>query len=616
MKHVCLKTGTRILSGILSMSMMAGILSMPVLANEPDTYRPVNDLKFTSNIKMNTEMGTEEDGSTATDNTVQEREPDSNENVSSSQNTVDSSASETTEQQTSGELKSEMTYSSDKTSVTLHMEYSDSTKSLGLTEDSSEFYKDVFEKKLLVQNASSKNILDFTASSNGVYCFDVDIKDDKGTVIDTQQVRFKILDIAVAENEKVQEDENAVAPASVQTNSTVQASHDSKSLGVSYTSNGSYTWTIPSEIDLNKQDTLTVSATKINEEANASLKISVKSENGFNMKSSSGRMGAYRITKDGNQIVNNSIVLETTSTGTTTADLKFTANPANFMTADTYNDTLTFKAQNGYATGTVLEIEGMKFIVMSQTDDDTYMLIDGESIGNIQYQPNVDSDGNYKVGTYETPDEKRPDGQYSNTYEGSYIDNYLENTWYKQLPEKLQNAIQATDIKQAAYNNTSSNPKWKWYDPKGGNNGDWYYNEGTDESPNWVIYYKADIPDDAQGAYPLNCWKYSEKGYNNTAYNTITRHVFLPSVEEVSNLVDLNNANKVYNFLKGTNNSVNHMWFRDSNSSSPRYAMSLYYHIRSMHTGNVAGTWIGVRPAFTVDLSTVSVSVVDSVNYK
>lgn len=616
MKHVCLKTGTRILSGILSMSMMAGILSMPVMANETDTYKPVNNLKFTSNIKMNTEMETEEDGSTATDNTVQESEPASNENVSSSQTTVDSSASETTEQQTSGELKSETTYSSDNTSATLHMEYTDSGKTLELTEDSSEFYKDVFDKKLLVQNDSSKNALDFTANSNGVYCFDVNVKDDKGTVIDTQQVRFKILDIVEAENEEVQQDENSVAPASVQTNSTVQASHDSKSLGVSYTSNGSYTWTIPSEIDLNKQDTLTVSATKINEEANASLKISVKSENGFNMKSSSGRMGAYKITKDGNQIVNNSVVLETTSSGTTTADLKFTANPATFMTSGTYNDTLTFKAQNGYATGTVLEIEGMKFIVMAQTDDDTYMLIDGESLGNMQYQPNVDSDGNYKVGTYEEPNEKRPDGQYSNTYEGSYIDNYLENTWYKQLPEKLQKAILATDIKQAAYNNTSSNPKWRWFDPNGGSNDDWYYNEGTTENPKWVIYYKANIPEDEQGAYPLNCWKQSEKGYNNTTYNTISRHVFLPSVEEVTNLVDLNNANKVYNFLKGTNNSVNHMWFRDSCSSSPRYAMILYYNIRSMYNDNVTITWIGVRPAFTVDLSTVSVSVVDSVNYK
>lgn len=589
---------------------------MPVLANEPDTYRPVNDLKFTSNIKMNTEMEAEDDGSTATDNTVQESEPASNENVSSSQTTVDSSASETAEQQTSGELKSETTYSTDNTSATLHMEYTDSGKTLELTEDSSEFYKDVFNKKLLVQNDSSKNALDFTANSNGVYCFDVNVKDDKGTVIDTQQVRFKILDIVDAKNEEVQQDENAVAPASVQTNSTVQASHDSKSLGVSYTSNGSYTWSIPSEIDLNKQDTLTVSATKINEEANASLKISVKSENGFNMKSSSGRMGAYKITKDGNQIVNNSIVLETTSSGTTTADLKFTANPANFMTSGTYNDTLTFKAQNGYATGTVLEIEGMKFIVMSQTDDDTYMLIDGESLGNIQYQPNVDSDGNYKVGTYETPNEKRPDGQYSNTYEGSYIDNYLENTWYKQLPEKLQKAILTTDIKQAAYNNTSSNPKWRYFDPNGGTSYDWYYNEGTTENPKWVRYDKANYPEDAQGAYPLNCWKYSEKGYNNTTYNTISRHVFLPSVEEVSNLVDLNNANKVYSFLKGTNNSVSHMWFRDSYTSSPRYAVILPYDIRSMNYSYVTYPWLGVRPAFTVDLSTVSVSVVDSVNYK
>lgn len=616
MKHICLKTGTRILSGILSMSMMAGVLSMPVMANETDTYKPVNDLKFTSNIKMNTEMETEEDGSTATDNTVQESEPASNENVSSSQNTEDSSASETTEQQTSGELKSETTYSTDNTSATLHMEYTDSDKTLELTEDSSEFYKDVFDKKLLVQNDSSKNALDFTANSNGVYCFDVNVKDDKGTVIDTQQVRFKILDIVEAENEEVQQDENAVAPASVQTNSTVQASHDSKSLGVSYTSNGSYTWTIPSEIDLNKQDTLTVSATKVNEEANASLKISVKSENGFNMKSSSGRMGAYKITKDGNQIVNNSIVLETTSSGTTTADLKFTANPANFMTSGTYNDTLTFKAQNGYATGTVLEIEGMKFIVMCQTDDDTYMLIDGESLGNIQYQPNVDSDGNYKVGTYETPDEKRPDGQYSNTYEGSYIDNYLENTWYKQLPEKLQKAIQTTDIKQSSYKDFASNPKWRWFDPNGGSNNNWYYNEGTTENPKWVVYHKAKYPDDAQGAYPLNCWKQSEKGYNNTTYNTISRHVFLPSVEEVSNLVDLNNANKIYSFLKGTNNSLYHMWFRDSYSGSPRFALGLYYFSRSMNSYTVTGTWFGVRPAFTVDLSTVSASVVDSVNYK
>lgn len=265
-----------------------------------------------------------------------------------------------------------------------------------------------------------------------------------------------------------------------------------------------------------------------------------------------------------------------------------------------------------YSAGTVLNIEGSDYIVMGQTEDGNYRLISGTNIGDMQYQPNVDSDGNYKVGTYEIPDEKRPDGQNSNTYEGSYIDNYLENTWYKQLPDKLQKAIQATDIKQVAYNNTSSNPKWRW------SGTDWYYNEGTTENPKWVIYNKANIPDDAQGAYPLNYWKYSEKGYNYATYNTISRHVFLPSVEEVSNLVDLNNANKVYNFLKGTNNSLYHMWFRDSNSSSPRSTVYLIYADRSMDssTGYVTYDWVSVRPAFVINLSKIDYTVTGSVNYK
>lgn len=269
-----------------------------------------------------------------------------------------------------------------------------------------------------------------------------------------------------------------------------------------------------------------------------------------------------------------------------------------------------------YKTGTILNIEGSEYIVMGQTEDGNYRLISGTNIGNIQYQPNVDADGNYKVGTYETPNETRPDGQYSNTYEGSYIDSYLENTWYKQLPEKLQKAIQATNIKQSAYNKVSSNPKWRWFDPNGGENNDWYYNEGTTENPKWVRYDKANYPEDAQGAYPLNCWKYSGKGYNNTTYNTISRHVFLPSVEEVSNLVDLNNANKVYDFLKGTNNSVYHMWFRDSKANSPCLAMSLSYDPLSMDNINVLATWVGVRPAFVIDLSKVNYTVTGTINSK
>lgn len=561
---------------------LASTIVTPVNAQQNETYNPVRDLQFTS------EMNTDESYiSTASEESV--------------------------------ELKSDVKYNEDKSSATMTITAPEGYV-LSLSDDWKASYKTFLDDGTIVLQNENTNTVSITTNIKAIYRLEVNVK-DKDNTLTTQNIDFQTLDIVNVQSDEQQEEETNVAdsPAgevnSRTVNSSVQTSHDSKSLGVSYTGTDSYVWSIPSEINLNNQDTLTVSATKANEEANASLKIVVSSENGFNMKSDTGRTGAYKITKDGNQITNNSTILETTSSGTSTADLKFTANPANFMTAEKYNDTLTFKAQNGYAIGTVLEIEGMKFIVMGQTDDDTYLVIDGESIGNMQYQPNVDSDGNYKVGIFETPNVKRADGQYSNTYEGSYIDNYLENTWYKQLPEKLQKLILTTNIKQVSYDNLQGS-KWKYFDPNGGSSNEWYYNEGTTENPNWVIYTKANIPDDAQGAFPLNRWRYSEKGYNNTTYNTISRHVFLPSVEEVSNLVDLNNANKVYNFLKGTNNALYHMWFRDSNFSSSHSAVLLDYSSHSMHEINVTCTWFGVRPAFAIDLSKVSATVVDTVKYK
>ena len=562
---------------------LASTIVTPVNAQQNETYNPVRDLQFTS------ELNTDESHiSTASEESV--------------------------------ELKSDVKYNEDKSSATMTITAPEGYV-LSLSDDCKASYKTFLNDGTIVLQNENTNSINVTTNYKNIYRLEVNVK-DKDNTLTTQNIDFQALDIVSVQSDVQQEEETNVAdsPAgevnSRTVNSTVQTSHDSKSLGVSYTGTDSYVWSIPSEINLNNQDTLTVSATKANEEANASLKIVVSSENGFNMKSDTGRAGAYKITKNGNQITNNSTILETTSSGTSTADLKFTANPANFMTAEKYNDTLTFKAQNGYMTGTVLEIEGMKFIVMGQTDDDTYMLIDGESLGNIQYQPNVDSDDNYKVGIFETPNVKRADGQYSNTYEGSYIDNYLENTWYKQLPEKLQKAIHAIDIKQSAYTKVSANPKWKYFDSNGGSNTDWHYNEGTAENPKWAIYYMANFPDDAQGAFPLNCWKYSENGYNNTTYNIISRHVFLPSVEEISNLVDLNNANKVYSFLKGTNNSLCHMWFRDSDSSSPCHAMDLPYDPRSMCNYGVTHPWIGVRPAFTIDLSKMDYTVTGTVNYK
>lgn len=274
--------------------------------------------------------------------------------------------------------------------------------------------------------------------------------------------------------------------------------------------------------------------------------------------------------------------------------------------------------------GDILEIGGKKYIVVAQTENDTYELISGESIGNIQFQPNQDSSGNYyDIGKWNENDlpNNRHDGQNSNVYEDSYIDKYLESTYYNSLPEELKKAIVATQIKQASYTNTGSNSKWSYLtkdtnpaSPDGTSN--WFYNEGTSENPKYVRWDKVTVPDGEGGIYPLKYWTKKEKGYGGQSYNTITRHVYLPSVEEISNLVDLNDANKIYAFLKGTNNSLYHMWLRDASSGSPRDAVDLGYRNHSLFDDYVTSPWIGVRPAFTVDLSKIDYTEVGHVDYK
>lgn len=289
------------------------------------------------------------------------------------------------------------------------------------------------------------------------------------------------------------------------------------------------------------------------------------------------------------------------------------------------NFTLTAQWEKApYSTCTVLNIKGSDYIVMSQTDDGNYLVISGTSIGKIQFQPNQDSNGNYyDIGEYNENDlpSKRYDGQNSSVYEDSYIDKYLESTYYNSLPKDLKNAIVATQIKQASYTNTGMNSKWKLLSkntspvsPDGTSN--WFYNEGTSENPKYVRYDKVTTPDGEGGVYPLKDWTKKEKGYGEQAYDEITRHVYLPSVEEISNLVDLNDANKTYAFLKGINSSFNHMWLRDASSISPGDAMILYYDHLSLGNNSVTGPWFGVRPAFVIDLSKIDYTVTGTVNYK
>ena len=560
-----------VLPCILSATLLSTVVT-PINARVNETFNPVRNLRFTSEVTT---------GQTASKDKTK--------------------------------LNTDIKYSDDKSSATMTITSPDGYN-LSLTDACKESYKSFLDDGTVVLQDENTSKFSVVTNYKNIYRLEINVKNTDNTLVETQNIDFQVLDITSVQNESLQEELN-IANANSRTTSSVQTSHDSQSMTVKYTSPGSYTWSIPSEVDLNNQQSMTVSATKVNEEANASLKIRVCSENGFKMKSSTGRSGAYKITQDGKEVENNSLVLETTSTGTSSTDLKFFAYPGNFMTAGTYNDTLTFKAQNGYVTGTVLEIEGMKFIVMEQTNDDTYMLIDGKSIGNIQYQPNQNANGDYEIGAYDTPNDKRFDGQYSNTYEGSYIDNYLENTWYKQLPDKLQQAILETEIKQKSINCDKTNSRWMSLSPTTSPPSpdgiiDWYYNSGTKENPNLIRWNKVVLPDNETGVWQYDGLQTFDLGYNGQSYNTIKRHVYLPSINEIAELVNLNSANKVYDFLKGTNNQLEFMWLRDSAHYTPMNSAYLHYKIRSFNT------YMGVRPAFVVDLSKIDYSVTGKVNYK
>lgn len=218
------------------------------------------------------------------------------------------------------------------------------------------------------------------------------------------------------------------------------------------------------------------------------------------------------------------------------------------ITLDTDIELFAHWTKKKYSTGTVLNIEGSDYIVMSQTDDDKYLVIRKDSIGDRAFQSST-----------------RIDGQNRNTYEDSVIDNYLENDWYNSLSTSMKVAIDPTDIKLSSYAN---------------------FNDFNSKQ---------------------------ETGYNGQIYNIIKRHVFLPSVNEIENVVDLNKSFSIYGFV-GHNKNI---WTRDSIQNSNEKIEAFYGNYRvSGATTYKSNAKAGVRPTFVIDLSKVDYTVTGHVSYK
>lgn len=215
--------------------------------------------------------------------------------------------------------------------------------------------------------------------------------------------------------------------------------------------------------------------------------------------------------------------------------------------------TLTFHAQweKAYSAGTVLNIDGDEYIIINKEKSEQYLIINKTYIGTSTFQMQ------YDPSTY-----LRPDDKYANIYENSTIDKYLENTWYKNLSSTLKNAIVISSIKQNAYSDQKD-------------------------------------PNSKQ-----------ENGLDGQTYNVINRHVFLPSIEELKNLIDLDSPDKVNNFLNGS-----YMWTRDAYQNSKDGVEFFNYYLGCLLSVPARDTY-SVRPAFVIDLSKTDYTVTGTVNYK
>lgn len=352
--------------------------------------------------------------------------------------------------------------------------------------------------------------------------------------------------------------------------SVFAAEPDSKTTTLNYEVSSRYDWMIHSTIDFGADagtnQTVDRNGNQVKVLKNVIpegkfLNISVKgsgANDAFTVDNGGSEVLNYDVSDDNGAVgVNENVLSVPAGTNTAVQNMNFKLNTkkGSAEVAGVYKGRVIYNASVGdknggttsgtvesYSAGDTLDIEGNKYVVLEQKENNQALVMTASSIGDRTFQSKT-----------------RDDGTDIRTYEGSEIDNYLENEWYNGLSSTMKTAIQATNIKQASY-------------------------------------AKYDDSDSKQETWP-----------NGQVYNTISRHAFLPSVSEIGKVVDLKNSSKVKAFLNGTS-----IWTRDSYQGiadcvdCAEYLGAAY---GSLSYNGVNGT-SGVRPAFVIDLSQVNYSVV------
>ena len=199
-----------------------------------------------------------------------------------------------------------------------------------------------------------------------------------------------------------------------------------------------------------------------------------------------------------------------------------------------------------------IEIDEKEYRVLERMSDTKYLVMSMDFIDARIFQE------------YTSPFSTRDDGNILNAYNGSDIDKFLEGM-YQKMPQNIKNAIVPVEIQQ-----------------------DVYVKDGT------TVKRNREIP-----------------AYRKVSSSESTiRHIFLPSIEEIGNAIDLDDEDTVLDFLHETGDSLRHkdIWTRDrllfgeESWNTNTAVMTIMQHFCSVFFDDVQMTH-GVRPAFVVDAS-------------
>ena len=246
------------------------------------------------------------------------------------------------------------------------------------------------------------------------------------------------------------------------TTSVFAAESGDKSTTLNYQVSPSYDWIIHSSIDFGADAGVGKTVDRTGNQVKVLknvipegkyLNISVKgsgANDAFTIDNGGSEVLNYDVSDDNGTVgVNGNVLSVPAGTNTATQNMGFKLNTTkkSAEVAGQYNGRVIYNASVGdknggttsgtvesYSAGDTLDIEGYKYVVLEEHENNQALVMTVNSIVGNKFQS-----------------EARSDGQNMNTYEGCEIDNYLENNWYNSLSSTMKAAIQATNIKQASY---------------------------------------------------------------------------------------------------------------------------------------------------------------------